>query len=457
MKYLIFVFAIFSVAILGCKPDSETAVQEDEDLKLGGETSITGAYIQVFQQPAPNMSALELDLHRAADRAFGDKFVTAPAIINGGLGPIFNQNACENCHVSNGRSPFPESSQDLRGLLIRLSVAGSDVHGGPLNVPNFGGQLQTKALFGKTPEASLTWQYVQEVKTFLDGESISLSKPVFVLENPYEPLPTEMMTSPRIAPPVIGLGLLEAIKESDIMALTDPEDADKDGISGRANQVWDVKNQRTALGRFGWKAGQPDLSQQTAAAYQQDMGITNPLFPIESSLGQSQLDALQDDPEINEATLKAATFYTQSLAVPQRRNTTDPNVIEGKKLFFELKCGSCHHYQFVTGDHPEYVFLSRQTIFPYTDLLLHDMGDGLADNRPEFLANGREWRTPPLWGLGLTQVVGGIKARYLHDGRAATLQEAIMWHGGEAEQSKEQFRKLSKSERQALVSFLESL
>jgi CxxC motif-containing protein (DUF1111 family) len=455
-RFSLLLCAAFLGLLVGCKPENNSPLQEAEDLNLGGETSIPGSFIQVFQQPAPNLSALELDFHRAADKAFGDKFVSAPNTINGGLGPIFNQNSCENCHVSNGRSPFPLDASDLRGFLLRISIAGTGAHGEPLAVPNFGGQLQTKAIFGQVAEAKLSWQEVEEIKTFIDGEQITLTKPVFTLVDPYMPLPNNVLMSPRAAPAVIGLGLLEAIEESAIRGLADPNDLNNDGISGKINNVWDVLKQGFSIGRFGWKAGQPTLLQQTAAAYNNDMGITNPLFTTESSEGQPQNDALNDDPEIDMATLKAASFYTQSLAVPQRRNTTDPSVIQGRELFLEINCGSCHHPKFITGQH-EYSFLSYQTIYPYTDLLLHDMGEGLADNRPDNEATGREWRTSPLWAIGLSKTVGGQAANFLHDGRAKTLQEAIMWHGGEAENSKEAFRNLSKSKRDNIIKFLESL
>lgn len=451
----------FSTLILlatGCINDPITDVQMPaaEDINLGGATSIEGVFASIFQQPASNLNAVETEMHRAADAAFGDKFVTAPSTINGGLGPVFNQNACENCHVSNGRSPFPLSNNDLRGLLVRLSVAGNDVHGAPLPAPNFGGQLQTQATFGKQPEANLTWQEVQAIKNYADGSTVALRRFDFAFQNTYLPFGNNVLTSPRIAPPVIGLGLLEAIRESDILALADVNDANNDGISGKPNRVWDFVKNQTVIGRFGWKASQPNLYQQTAAAYNNDMGITNPLFRTESSAGQSQSDGYADDPEIDMETLKSATFYTQSLAVPMRRNTTDATVKQGKAIFINIKCGSCHNPKFTTGQHPEYAFLSNQTIFPYTDMLLHDMGDGLADNRPDFEASGKEWRTPALWGIGLTQTVGG-HTNFLHDGRARNLEEAIMWHGGEAESTKQRFSSLSKSERTAVVKFLESL
>ena len=458
MQYLKIIIAFVSISLLatGCIKDPVTDIlQPDEDVNLGGKTSVEGVYISIFQQPAANLNAAEQELHLDADKAFGDKFVTAPSTINGGLGPVFNQNSCESCHVSNGRSPFPASANDTRGLLVRLSLAGAGAHGEPLKVPNYGGQLQTQANFGKQPEAHLSWQEVESIKNYADGSNLKLRHFDFLFENLYAPFANNVLTSPRMASPMIGLGLLEAVREVDILALADPNDTNGDGISGKPNRVWDYVKNQTALGRFGWKAAQPTLYQQTAAAYNDDMGVTNPLFRTESSAGQTQSDGFADDPEIDDATLKAAAFYPQSLGVPQRRNTTDATVRAGKALFLDIKCGSCHNPKFTTGQH-EYGFLSNQTIYPYTDMLLHDMGDGLADNRPDFEATGREWRTPALWGIGLTQTVGG-HTNFLHDGRARSLEEAIMWHGGEAENAKERFRKLTKADRNAVVAFLGSL
>lgn len=452
-SYLIYLLFLLSVS--SCKQDTAEPM-EDEDVNLGGSTTVNVSFINTFQQPANNLTASEIDLHRDGDKAFGDIFVTAPSVVNSGLGPIFNQNSCENCHVANGKSPFPSSPSELRGLLVRLSLPGKDNNGGPLEVPGFGGQLQTKATYGKQAEASLSWKEIEEIKSYLDGEKYSLRKFEFDIYNSYIPWPSNVLTSARIAPAVIGLGLFEAISASDIIGFADPTDLDGDGISGRPNYVWNDQTQQKELGRFGWKAGQPTLLQQTAAAYNNDMGITSPYFPKENFLQQIQYDKLIDDPEIDEATLKAATFYTQSLAVPKRRNAANPDVKKGKALFSKLKCSACHRPNFTTGQHPEFPFLSLQTIYPYTDLLLHDMGDGLADNRPDFEASGNEWRTPPLWGIGLTNIVGG-HSNFLHDGRARNLEEAIMWHGGEAEKSKEAFGKLPKSERESLIKFLESL
>lgn len=442
------------LVLVACK--DEIIIPADDDILQGGSTTVFGDYVTIFQQPCANLSGDLIEAHRKSDLAFGDIFVTAPATINYGLGPIFNQNSCESCHLSNGRSPFPDNNQNLRGLLLRISIEGTSSVGGPLGVPGFGTQLQTKSVIGIPKEADLTWEEIKCIERYVDGQEIELRHFSFQISNPYTPLPSGVLISPRIAPPVIGLGLLEAIDENDILQYADPFDMDGDGISGKTNEVWNFETNTTAIGRFGWKAGQPTLLQQTAAAYQNDMGITNPLFTYEHCEGQPQCDSLSDDPEVDLATLEAATFYPQSLAVPARRNADDENVKNGKRHFYNIGCTDCHRASYTTGIHPQHSFLSHQVIHPYTDLLLHDMGEGLADHRPDYKADGNEWRTPPLWGIGLTYTVGAHR-NFLHDGRARNLEEAIMWHGGEAQKSKEKFKRLTAEERKELISFLESL
>jgi CxxC motif-containing protein (DUF1111 family) len=255
---------------------------------------------------------------------------------------------------------------------------------------------------------------------------------------------------------VFGLGLLEAIPEATILALADEGDQDGDGISGKANYVWDVQKNGLSLGRFGWKANQPTLIQQVASAYHDDMGITTSLLPRENSDGQSQYDGRGDDPELSDEILDVVTFYVQTLAVPARRDLDDPLVQRGEQLFDNARCSACHIPTLQTGTLSDVPEVSNQTIQPFTDLLLHDMGPGLADNRPDFLATGSEWRTPPLWGIGLVKVVNG-HTNFLHDGRARGLLEAILWHGGEAEQSREAVQEMSTNDRDALIAFLESL
>ena len=273
-------------------------------------------------------------------------------------------------------------------------------------------------------------------------------------------MPAGTLLSARVAPPVFGVGLLEAVSEADVVANADENDANGDGISGRPNYVWDVASQQTVLGRFGWKANQSNLRQQVGAAYNGDMGITTSLFPLEPAAGQSQAGNQPPSSgatDLNDTEFDNVTYYVRTLAVPARRNTKDAQVLAGKALFVSAKCSGCHLPQLRTsaapGLPPE---TAGQTIAPYTDLLLHDLGPGLADNRPDFKATGQEWRTPPLWGLGLSNVVNG-HTNFLHDGRARGLLEAIMWHGGEAQQSADAVRKLSATDRAALLAFLQSL
>ena len=437
-------------------PDSDPSGEQAAALS-GGDTTIFDATSQAFEMPSPNLTGARLVKHFDGDAAFGDTFVTAPSPVFSGLGPIFNNNACDSCHPKNGRGRPPRPGQRMASMFLRVSVPGTDaVTGGPVPVPGMGTQLQHRAVFGVPPEADVSMTETERIETFADGESISLRSFNFSIENPAEPLPAQVLTSPRVALPVFGRGLLEAISAQTILGLADEFDVDGDGISGRPNMVWDVITGTTRLGRFGWKANNPSLFQQTFGAYQQDMGITNPILTAESASGQVQDDGLPDDPEINAETVDLATFYVQTLAVPARRNVDAPQVLRGEELFHTARCAACHTPTLNTASLAGVPEMSYQTIHAYTDMLLHDMGEGLADGRPDFLATGREWRTAPLWGIGLTQRIQG-HTFLLHDGRARNLMEAIMWHGGEAAQSREAVRVMSNDDRAALLVFLESL
>lgn len=442
------------LAVVGCSDDPVTPEQGEDRSLSGGATTIHNATTQAFTFPAPNVA--DLDRHLDGDLAFEASFVSAPAVINPGLGPVFNNNACAVCHVGNGRGFPPAAGEEVKTMLIRVSIPGVAEDGGPKPAPGFGGQLNSKAVFGVAPEARASIDWSEDTHQFADGEVYSLRTPTVVLSDPYIPLPANMMTSARVAPPIFGRGLLEAINQSDILALADESDTDQDGISGRPNWVYDVTLAGEALGRFGLKANQPTLLQQAAAAYRNDMGITNPIFPIDSAHGQSQSDGLVDDPELDLETVALAAFYTQTLAVPARRDLNDPAVVKGEQIFQAANCVACHTPRFVTGTLADVPSVSNQIIYPFTDMLLHDMGDGLADGRPDFLATGNEWRTPPLWGIGLTGLAQG-HTFFLHDGRARNLLEAVMWHGGEAEAARDYVSALSAADRAALIKFLESL
>ncbi len=450
------------MSVISCSDDDAIvptpSPSDDERYLSGGETTVFSNTTKAFSFPAPNLAGAQFDKHLDGDLAFEAEFVSAPAAVNRGLGPIFNNNTCVVCHPADGRGRAPLPGENLVSALVRVSVPGSDpaVPNAPRPVPGFGTQIADKAIFGVLPEASVRVTYTEETHSFADGSVYSLRRPTYILEDPYQPLPSDILLSPRVALPVFGRGLLEALDESTILALADPNDADGDGISGRPNYVWDFINQRQALGRFGWKANQPSLLQQSAAAYNGDIGVTSPVFPLESAAGQPQSDGLSDEPEVDMQILEDVTFYTQTLAVPARRNVDDPRVLRGKKLFADAGCASCHVPSLQTGTLPDVPEVSQQRIQPYTDMLLHDMGEDLADGRPDFEATGSEWRTPPLWGIGLTRLVHD-HFDLLHDGRARNLMEAIMWHGGEAEAAREFVRTLSVDDRQALIAFLESL
>ena len=456
---------ILSVPILlsACDSESPVAVESTPVFSTsefsGGETTVFDASSHAFSIPAPNLSTAALAKHLEGDVEFEAVFVTAPAVVNPGLGPIYNNVSCINCHSRDGRGRPPGIDEGLVSLLFRLSLpkAEDSVAGKPPTpVPGFGTQLNNRAIVEANPEGKVKIEYIEQTLTTADGTRVHLRHPNYTLTETYQPLPENVEVSPRVAPAVFGLGLLEAIPENAILAYADEADIDGNGISGKPNYVWDVVAQRYTLGRFGWKANQPTLLQQVAAAYNDDMGITTSLFSVENSAGQSQLTEHSVTPEVSDEILEVVTFYVQTLAVPARRDIDDPQVKQGEQLFAEAQCANCHVPTLRTSVLAGVPSVSNQTIHPYTDLLLHDMGPDLADNRPDFHASGREWRTPPLWGIGLVQRVNG-HTNFLHDGRARDLMEAILWHGGEAEASRQTVKQMSKAERDALITFLESL
>ena len=442
---------------------SEADVAAILQTQMGGDTTIVTTNRNSFALAAANLNNQERRIFEVGDSFFTQNWVTAPASTEArdGLGPTFNAQSCSSCHTLDGRAQPPADNDDPeRGLLFRLSIPGVDpVTGGPVADPTYGGQLQDRAILTVPPEGRFLVNYREVPGEYEDGTPYTLLQPDYSFaELAFGPTHPDLLVSPRIAPAVFGGGLLEAIPESDILALADPDDADGDGISGRANMVWDVRAGDTRLGRFGWKANVPTLEQQIAGAFHGDVGITSPLFPDENCpAGQIDCQTALNGgaPELPQARLDKITFYNQTLAVPAMRDVDDPQVRDGARLFLKAGCAACHTPSHTTGQHPVPA-LSGQVIFPYTDLLLHDMGDGLADGRPDFLADGREWRTPPLWGIGLIENVNN-HTRLLHDGRARDIAEAILWHDGEGLAAREEFRKMSREEREALLRFLESL
>ena len=443
------------------------------DLRLsGGTTSVFDTSTNAFSLPASNISLLKRDNFFIGNAFFQQPWVIAPASTKArdGLGPLFNTNACQSCHVKDGKGHPPLSKDEkFISTLVRLSIS-ADANNpaqqqqlqqnGVIPEPVYGDQLQPQGIKNLPGEATPRLDYSEIQGQFKNGEAYTLLQPKLLLDDlHYGPMHSQTQFSVRVAPAMIGLGLLEAIPEADILANADPEDKDTNGISGRPNQVWDIDKQQTILGRFGWKANQPTVAQQTAAAFNGDMGITSELFPAASCTShQTACQPLPDGgkPEITPAILEKVVFYASMLAVPARRTPQDDTVAQGQKLFTQVGCGQCHIPAFKTGAKEGFPELEYQTIQPFTDLLLHDMGEGLADNRADFLADGREWRTAPLWGIGLIQTVNG-HTRFLHDGRARNLLEAILWHGGEDKAAQQAVLAMNKNERAALLRFLESL
>lgn len=437
------------------------------DTELGGATTRATDGRNAFGLPAPQLTNEERRLFERGDSFFTQNWVTAPASTDArdGLGPVFNAAACSSCHVLDGRGKPPDVDgiENRVGLLLRLSIPGENpTTGGPLPEPIYGGQLQDQSVLGVPTEGTMLIQVEVLTGAYADGTPYTLRRPTYSIgELAFGDAHPDLLVSPRLAPQVMGVGLLEAIPASDIIKNADPEDANDDGISGRPNMVWDARNETASLGRFGWKATQPSVEQQVADAFFGDIGITSPFHHNDNctaaqiACNEAPDGANNGEPELTAERLEVVTFYNRTLAVPALRNADDHSVQRGAKLFSVIGCASCHVETFTTGI-TDVDALSNQTIHPYTDLLLHDMGPGLADDRPVFDASGSEWRTPPLWGLGLIDDVNGDRF-LLHDGRAETLEEAILWHGGEGQASADAFRELPLDERAELLAFLESL
>lgn len=446
--------------------------------------TVDDATLHAFAQPLPALDAAGRRAFAVGNAFFNDPWVAAPASTTGrdGLGPTFNAASCAACHVRDGRGAPPPAGQPERpGLLVRLSAADAAGRHGPH--PVYGDQIQDQAIPGVPAEGRVAIAWREVAGAYGDGTPFTLREPaVSVTHLAFGPLVVASagaadgaavlagtgvagaragaVLSARTAPAVFGLGLLEAVPEAAIVARADPDDADGDGISGRPNRIPVGPNGRRALGRFGWKAGQPSVEQQAVAAFLDDLGITSAHRPIANCPPAQVACAAAPDggrPELDAVTLERIVHYHRTLAAPQARGATSPTVAAGAAVFAAAGCDGCHVPSLVTGPPGAVAVaaLADQAFAPYTDLLLHDMGPGLADDRPEHAASGREWRTPPLWGVGLLPTVNGHD-RLLHDGRARGIAEAILWHGGEAEAAKERFRTMAAGDRAALVAFVAS-
>ncbi|EKF60423.1 hypothetical protein QWE_05138 [Agrobacterium albertimagni AOL15] len=461
------------------RPTEDFSKAEGFELMQGGAgTSPRGVSADSFSDFSANITFAEEEEFKLGNALFRKLWVSSPSSTQAsdGLGPLFNARACQSCHLKDGRGHPPEGDRDHTSMFFRLARPAATTEeqakldrldAASLPDPVYGGQLQDQAIPGMAAEGRMAITYVEQTVNLSGGETVTLRRPSYsVSDLNYGPLDPTTTLSPRIANPMIGLGLIEAIPEEDIRALADPDDLDGDGISGKAQRARDHRTGEIKLGRFGWKAQNASVRDQSSSAFAGDIGISTPddirhfgdctekqTACFEAATGvQPRLG----DTEAPDPVLELVTFYAKNLAVPKRRDVDDAQVLRGKEIFYASDCIACHRPKFVTSRKAENKAQAFQLIWPYSDFLLHDMGEGLADGQAVGDATGREWRTPPLWGIGLTQVVSG-HSFFLHDGRARNLTEAILWHGGEAEAARKAFAAANPEDRKALITFLESL
>ncbi len=451
-------FVLLTAAALGVTGTAATQVLRSSEKPIDPAA--------VYMQPIKGLSHSQLQKFKTGEKQFKAPWVVFP-LLGGewGLGPTFLANSCVACHTQAGRGRTNDASNAVVfQQLLRLSVPGQGPDGAPNPHPHYGDQLQ---VFGvnvglkenmKPGEAELYVDWLPEPVTLSDGEKVELRKPKIRIEKPnFGSIDDTVMTSLRNTQVVFGMGYLEAVTEEDILALAKLQQSQ--GLNGRPNYVRDDINKRVALGRFGWKANQPSVRQQIVAAFHGDMGVTSSLY-IEENCPPVQKDCLAmppgNRPELLDYAWDELTFWQVALDAPPPRDQESENVKRGEKLFIQARCAQCHIPELRTGEYPLLPVLAKRTFRPYTDLLLHDMGPGLADGRPDFKAGSRDWRTAPLWGIGLSAQVNG-STYFLHDGRARNVLEAVLWHGGEAKASRDLFAGFSKAEREDLIAFVNSL
>ena len=397
---------------------SVLAAQAGGQAPAGGATTVADDTHTAFGRALANLDPRRWEEFRAGRKQFVREWPQR--------GRWADATSCSECHFRDGRGPAPAHTSRSHLLRFAQPTAGGD--------PVYGIQLRRTGYGVPAPgQFAVRWDPV--VRHSPSGESYVLRRPhVSVSDLAYGPVDPQTRLALRVPLAVFGLGLLEGVPDREILASADPDDEDKDGVSGRAQRVRDPVTGSMVLGRFGWKASQPSLAAQSTAALENDLGVT-----------------IADPSEIT-----PLVGYLRALAVPAHRRSTEPAVRAGETLFVEIGCADCHRPRLTTGVVPGWPELSNQAIRPYTDLLLHDMGADLADEIGEGVASGREWRTPPLWGLGLLHTVGG-PVGLLHDGRAASVEEAILWHDGEAARARERFLTMPRTKREALIVFLSAL
>ena len=414
-----------------------------------------------YSQPLTPLNGAALQQFTDGKSEFAARWV-APFLSGGhwGRGPQSNAESCLACHAGNGRGKAPDNSSEIpQSLVLRLGAQGTDSAGRPRPDPVYGTTLNRHGVLGRVvEEGDFRVAYATRHIALPGGPGVELRTPtIHFAALWYGAFSKDTVLSLRLAQPVYGLGLLEAVPESTLRALVQHQR--KLGFNGRLNMVLDEASGTRKPGRFGLKASQPDLRQQVAAAFYDEIGVTSNLFPQEQcSQFQQACERVErvTGVEANDLQIDRITDYLRLLAAPEQRNKDGVEVARGAPLFTSARCSACHVPEMTTGNTAAFKVLRNRTIHPYTDLLLHDMGAGLADQRREFEAGRQDWRTPPLWGIGLRSTVNG-HANLLHDGRARTIEEAILWHGGDAEVSRKAFINMSGQDRSALIHFVESL
>lgn len=448
-----------------------------------GRFTVFSEGVNAFSFPFANLDRQGRTRFAIGNSFFNRNWVQAPASTTGrdGLGPHFIGRSCGACHTFDGRGKPPEQKDGVNAsqpveLLIRLSIEPEKpsalelrerLKHGVIAHPVYGDQLNNAAIRGVVPEGQVKIS-TQKIKgEYPDGQSYELSKPIYELTDlGYGPVDDELRSSPRVAPQLAGIGLLEAISVASILENAERQSKSAGPIRGKVNWVYDPIQDKQVVGRYGWKANVGSLKAQTAGAFRGDIGITSK-YANSPTCTSSQVDCLnapngndEEGVEISERILNEVVFYQATLAPAARRRVQDADVIKGESLFHQAQCAACHIPSYTTSPPIDPSLASQDVagveIWPYTDLLLHDMGENLADNRSDFQASGTQWRTPPLWGVGLIPSVNGHQ-RLLHDGRADGVEEAILWHGGEAAPSRDYFKEMTHSDRQALIQFVESL
>jgi CxxC motif-containing protein (DUF1111 family) len=469
--------AIFSIInLMGCSDVQVPELQQSEH-SPGGSMTVKRLKTLSYIHPGSSVTPMQKLNFWSGFSFFRDPWVISPSSTKSrdGLGPLFNTRSCISCHDAGSRGPLsPEGESLPSSLVIKFGKLSTKIADKSLSLvdPNYGDQLQPRSILYKHPtlqdtmqgEASLQLSYQTTKGRYADGSEYELRKPSYHLTNlAYGEMASHIGLTPRFAPNIFGAGLLDAIDNKDLLAQEDISDSNDDGISAKYNRVPNVKTGVLEIGRFGLKANHPNLAQQIGAAFRNDIGITNSFFPTEACteiqrncIKTAKLTTAKDSLEINDKLFSLVLTFNRLLGVPPARDLNGELQRKGREHFYLLGCQQCHQPSYQTDKNYPVTELANQRIWPYSDLALHDMGEGLADNVIDHKASGQEWRTAPLWGIGL-QSTTTRRTEFLHDGRARSISEAILWHGGEAAPAQQKFIQLTRLERKELITFLQSI